>query len=303
MPKKCLLKDPYFKRGFHVRGLGGSPENCMTQLDVKFGQALEPEWNYCQWAARYNLADPKEGKITEVSDGVFRLETKTNTLLCDTNNKTLIFTCNASKCYDKPRTADQPWQHLLIETGFTSLDAPDDYTSVARLKSLVISGKVQLLKFEDHMGDFFDEEIHAAQFLMFLTIHNGNKESKGFGEMIWFGINFFDNRYEWSEYTAMFDKGTACLMVGNGNRPVYPGGKSFFENGKIIAGEDTPEYAFEIEAVERIKSAYETARQEGYFQNTEFEDLYVTGMNLGWEMPGTYDVSMKLRDFDITVEY
>ena len=302
MAKNCLLKDPFYKRGFAIRGLGGTPDQCGVQREEMFGQSEKPCWSYAQWAAKYNVANPDEGTITECSEGVFELKTPTNCLLVDTNQKSLTFTCTTTNCYDHPRTASNPWQHLLIETSFTDIYQPDDFSIVTSLESLKISGKVQLLNFEDHMGEAFDPGIHAAQFLLYLTVHNANPESKGFKEMIWFGVNFFDNRREWSEYSALFDEGTQCLMVGIGNRPVFPGGKSFFENGKIVFGEGTPEYAFEIEALPMIKNAYYTAREEGYFQNTNFEDLCVSGMNMGWEMPGTYNASINVRDFDITVE-
>lgn len=303
MAKYGLLKDPNFKRGFNIRGLGGAPERCGVEMEATFGQSEKPCWNYSQWAAKYNLANPNEGTITEYRQGVFEMKTPTNCLLVDTNQKCLDFTCITTNCYTHHRTSlSDPWQHLLIETNFTDVQNPAPYCMVKNLRSLTISGKVKLLNFEDHMGEAFDENIHAAQFLLYLTIHNANKNSKGFGEMIWFGVNFFDNRHEWSEYSAMFDVGTQCLMVGIGNRPVFPGGNSFFDDGRIVFGEESPEYSFEIEAASKIRKAYFTAREEGYFQNTEFEDLCVSGMNMGWEMPGTYNVSMRVRDFDITAE-
>ena len=301
MTEICLLKDPFFKRGFNIRGLTPEADRKEKWAQVKFGQTENPCWNYGQWAAKYDLANPEEGALTEISKGVFELKTLTNQLLVDTNNRELVFTCITTNNYQHHRTGSDPWQHLLVETDFTNVYQPDDFTMLKRLDSLKISGKVKLLNFEDHMGEAFDPEVHAAQFLLYLTIHNANRSSKGFGEMIWFGVNFFDNRHEWSEYNAMFDVGTQCLMVSIGNRPVYPGGKSFFEGGRIIFGEDSPEYPFEIEALPMIKNAYYTAREEGYFQNTEIDDLCVSGMNLGWEMPGTYNASMKMRDFDISV--
>lgn len=302
MDYKSLFIDPHFKRGFNVKGLGGSPDKIHTELEAKFGQDQSPVWNLCQWAARYNLANPKEGTLVEESKGVFRLKTKTNDFLCNTNNGALTFDSNAANCYDRPRINDEPWQHLLIETGFTDLKNPSPLNHVASIQETLIKGKLKLLEFEDHMGDDFDEEFHAAQFVFFLTIHNANRDSKGFGEMIWFGVNFFDNRYEWTDYQAMFDKGTQCLMVGLGNRVAYPGGKSFFEGSIVIAGEDSPEYSFEIPIAKAIWKAHSTAQDEGYFQNTSFDDLYITGMNMGWELPGTYHASMSLRDFDILVK-
>lgn len=298
----CLLKDPFYKQGFGLRGLGGNQGGRDVEFIADFGQDKPYQWTVGQWMASYRLGDPEVSTTTETAPGVFDLKCPTNRLVVDTNRKVLLFDCTTSLNYKHPRKKEEGWHHLLIETNFTDVHHPDTFTHLLDLKSLTISGKVQLQKFEDHLGDAFDDEVHAAQFLLYLTIHNANTQSKGFGEMIWFGVNFMDNRHEWSEYSADFDIGTQCLMVGIGNRPVYPDGKSFFDaNGNVIAGEDTPEYTFSIEASSMIKKAYETARAEGYFTNTSIEDLYVTGMNLGWELPGTYDVAMQLRDFDISV--
>ena len=45
--------------------------------------------------------------------------------------------------------------------------------------------------------------------------------------------------------------------------------------------------------------AYKLARKNGYMQQTSLEDLYVSGLNFGWEIPGTYDAAMQVRDFSI----
>ena len=298
----CLLKDPSYRRGFGLRGLGGEGGGIGVEYTAQFAQSQPPCWTLAQWAARYRLGDPAVSTITETAPGVFDMRCPTNHFVCDTHTKTLLFDSTTTNNYTHPRRPNEGWQHLLIETNFTDLHAPDEFTHIQDLKSLCISGKVQLQKFEDHLGADFVYDLHAAQFLLYLTVHNANPASEGFGEMIWFGVNFFDNRREWTEYSADFDVGTQALMVGIGNRPVYPGGKSFFDpEGRIIAGPDTPEYAFSIDALPMIRGAYDTARAEGYFCRTQPEDLYVTGMNLGWELPGTYNAAMQLRDFDITV--
>lgn len=302
MEKICLLKDPNYRRGFGLRGLGGEQGGTGVEFVADFGQSEPYCWTLGQWSAKYRLGDPAVSETREVAPGVFDLRCPTNHFVCDTNTKTLLFDCTTTNNYEHPRRDGEGWQHLLIETGFTDIHAPDTFTHVQDLSGLTISGKVQLRRFEDHIGSDFVYDLHAAQYLLYLTVHNANPKSAGFGEMIWFGVNFFDNRHVWTEYSAAFDVGTQALMVGIGNRPVYPGGKSFFdEAGNIIAGDDTPEYAFSIEALPMIRHAYETARKEGYFTRTGPEDLYVTGMNLGWELPGTYNVAMQMRDFDVSV--
>ena len=48
-----------------------------------------------------------------------------------------------------------------------------------------------------------------------------------------------------------------------------------------------------------IAYAYKLARKNGYLATTDFQDLYVSGLNIGWEMPGTYDGVMRIRGFSL----
>jgi len=37
--------------------------------------------------------------------------------------------------------------------------------------------------------------------------------------------------------------------------------------------------------------------------NTTIDDLYIGGMNIGWELPGTYDVTAIIKDLNIFPVY
>lgn len=305
MKKISILKDRQFKNGFEVKGLGGSDDDSKIEKTIQFDTCInnaKPSWIVAPWSAKYSFADDTVTKIEKSGPGCFKIENPTNCLVIDTNTPSLIFMSTPSENYENPRkNMSDPWQHLLVETSFIDFHNPESFAKVSEIMDVEIIGKVKLLKFEDKMGSVVDPIIHAAQFLLYLTIHNVNVNSKGFGQMIWFGIPFLDNRFEWMDENAAFDIGTQCLMVGIGNRPVYPNGVNLFQDGNPFGGDTSPEYTINISVLDKIKDAYGTARKEGYFQNTELEDLYITGMNMGWELPGTYDVSMKVSEFDILV--
>jgi hypothetical protein len=49
--------------------------------------------------------------------------------------------------------------------------------------------------------------------------------------------------------------------------------------------------------------AYSIARQKGFMQKTNsLEDIYLTGMNMGWEVPGLLDVSLQVRRLSLLAE-
>jgi len=300
--KISLIKDKYFRNGFDLRGLGGTDNDARVVKTIQFGtEKNAPNWAIGQWSAKYSFADGSVSTIKESSENVYEIISPTNHLTVDTNNATLVFDCTTSKNYDTPRRTDQGWHHLLVETTFTDINDPDGFTKLSEIKDIQVECKIKLLKFEDKMLGQADPDVHAAQFLLYLTIHNANKASKGFGEMIWFGLSFLDNRKEWEDESSQYDIGTKALIVGGGNQKIYPEGVNMFRDGRPYAGEDSPVFPVKVNFLETVKKAYTKAREEGYFQESELEDLYITGMNIGWEVPGTYDVAMQLSDFDISV--
>ena len=48
-----------------------------------------------------------------------------------------------------------------------------------------------------------------------------------------------------------------------------------------------------------IKSGLREAVKRGYLKSAEEHDYAVVNMNLGWEMPGTFDAAMQVRDLRI----
>ena len=297
-PSKSLLSDPYFKNGFSVKGLGGTdgtgikgyfPEGCNESGNRVY-------WNLAQWSARYSLVDPKVSEQKQIADGVYIIQSPTLKFVVDTNQGLLTFNCSASKCYDTPRTGSEGWLHLLVETNFI---AEDNWNKVTELKNLFVSIDTKLTKFEDHMGEAFNPSVHAAQFLMYIVVQNKNPESPDFNKYIWFGIGMFDNRSERINGGAMLDIGTGSMMYGLSSDDTLIGDYHYFKDSRIQAGDDTPWVPYKVDVMEHVEAALKVTQYKGYLRDTKMEDLYFTGMNLGWEVPGTYDVEMLVRDFDV----
>ena len=43
-------------------------------------------------------------------------------------------------------------------------------------------------------------------------------------------------------------------------------------------------------------------REKGSFTDSRWEDLAITGMNFGWEIPGTFDAELKVRGMSLRAE-
>ena len=51
----------------------------------------------------------------------------------------------------------------------------------------------------------------------------------------------------------------------------------------------------------QLKDAYIEACRREQFTDTDFEDLAITGGNIGWEVTGTYDVGMSIGNMALNV--
>ncbi len=63
-----------------------------------------------------------------------------------------------------------------------------------------------------------------------------------------------------------------------------------------------PDYCVSGPAVIEAAGALETAWKRGFLTGSRgFADDRITGMNLGWEVPGLFDVEMQVRDLSLEV--
>ena len=189
--------------------------------------------------------------------------------------------------------------HLLIETSFIR---DDNWGKVSETKHLNVSVDTQLTKFEDHMDGAADSGIHAAQFLMYLTVQNLNKGSADYGKYIWFGIPIFDNRTENIAAYNSLDKGTNSMIFGLPSSDTCVGTYRYTKDGVIQAGTDTPWVSYYRDVIDEVKTAFATVQSQGFLPNSTLDDMYIAGMNIGWEVPGTYDVEMLVKNLNVVAE-
>lgn len=292
-----LIPDIHFEKGFKVRDLGGNQGT--TDYIGYFPADTDEEevkWTLAQWSARYSFIDEKVSEERQPSEGVWFISSPNEVFGVDTKTGLVTFQCNASKCYDTHRTGSEPWMHLLIETGFIR---DNNWGKVSDLKQLNISVDTKLTKFEDHMGEAFNGSTHAAQFLMYLTIQNLNTESEDYGKYIWFGIGMFDNRTPEIDRYYNLDSGTGSMIYSLSSTETRKGDYNYRKDGVIQAGEDTPWVSYTADVADEVKKAFETVQAGGMLQNSTLDDMYVAGMNIGWEVPGTYDVEMLVKNLDV----
>ena len=295
-----LYGDLKFENGFKVRNMGGAEKDSPIVGYLNYGDSsLIPEWNIAQWDTKYDFRDlENDTMFMEMDDGVYVYDSIDKVLTVDTNTGEIGLQLNASEVYDAPRVDFQAWPHLLLERSKTRNEEAPYANQLKNVNHLRLQFSQKLTMFEDHMGDTATG-LHAGSFYTYLLLKGIN--DKGQNELLWFGLPLFDNRYAYLEETSLVDGGKADA---SGNYIYLIPSRAFtntdfLKNGEIYASDDNEWMTIDIDVLPYIKRALTVAQEAGYMQGVTMDTVYVDGMNIGWEMPGTYDGEMKIKDISL----
>ena len=247
-----------------------------------FGKtSKEPVWRLCQWSCRHDL---QGAQVSETEYGVeYASESLT---MARSSDGVLTMKLDASKEYQKPRTADEPWAHILIET-----DLP--FVPVSDYESLELTYSMRILKCDNLTGDDYNPTIHAAQALGYFHLTNNNPQSEDYRMGMWLGVGLYDNR----EPGGMLQKVMSHLDKGTQTYIYCRPSACFFGEGTDFAdGAWHPAY---VNVRETLGEALAHFKDQGLFSDSDVEDFAFTSMNFGWEVPGTFDCALQAKDFSL----
>ncbi len=139
----------------------------------------------------------------------------------------------------------------------------------------------------------YDPRIHAAQFQIFITVQDLNKDSPDYGNYLWFGVPIFDNRKRVvSTYSAPDFGGTGKFIHTPGSERFTKG--STHDEGWVV---------FDAELLPLVREGLAAAHGRGFLKGLdEAPSFRVTAFNMGWEVPGTFDVGMQVRKLSLVSE-
>ena len=271
-----LLQDPAFRRGFTLlRPEPGRKVPCGIVAGPETGK---PAWQVAQWSARHPF-DAATAVVRGDGDTI-RLANGGRALAFGGADGVLSLAVRASAEYgDRPRARGEPWVHLLVEQPVESLPRLSGLASL----HLHLEARRALAGLARAAGH--DPRIHAAQFQVFLSVQNREKGAPGFGDYHWFGIPVYDNRHRVHQTYAAPDSGTGKF--------IYTAASGHFTRGST---HDDGWVTFDGELLPLIREGLATARARGFLKASADESLFrVAAINMGWEVPGTFDVEMEIR--------
>ena len=281
-----LISDPHFRSGFNL--IEPRPGRRVVYGELPGSDTgAKPAWDLDQWSSRFPLSAEAPKKS---APGVMRWSNSGKTVVCGaagTSEADVALGVNAFVEYDRrARQSSEPWVHLLVEQNFTNPP------SLAELSSARLRLAAKLLRSEFHRTADYSPGRHAAQFQMFLMVQNRNRQSRGFGQLVWFGIPLYDDRARFAKEHKAQDFGGTSMFI------FTPGGEVYSER----SAHDREWIHIDKELMPLFREALETAWKRGFLtESRDLGDYRITGMNLGWEVPGLFDVELQVRDLSLKV--
>ncbi|WCJ59307.1 hypothetical protein NXS98_16545 [Fontisphaera persica] len=280
-----LVQDPNFLHGFHL--LAPAPGKAVITGVLPGWEPGPPRWKLAQWSSRFPLTT--NPILHEPRLLIFSNAAKTVTLrrLPPSSGTELQLSLSASLEYaGKARQPGQPWVHLLIEQSFTN---PPPLTQLERAE-LSFAARLLLCRKVD-TPDYHPSR-HAAQFLMYFTVQNLNRQSPGYGQYLWFGVPIYDDRERFPRGHQAPDTGGTRMFIYNPPTTAYT--RHSLHDGQWVQ--------FTADLLPLILEGLKTAWQRGFLTESQnLADYHLSGMNLGWEVPGMFDVSAALRALSLQV--
>ncbi|MGN0234277.1 MAG: hypothetical protein ACI4B5_07655 [Bacteroidaceae bacterium] len=277
-----LLPDARFEDGFAVvRPLTYTDDPNVDSLYF-YTPGDQPKWNLIQWNTRYTFLNPKRKASRQAI--TYKNKTKRVTL---TTDRELTLEIKASKEYLEPRKFGDPWPHLLIEQPFTGA-----HVHLKNYQSVTMSFDVRLDYCRNGMAKgTYDSGVHAAQTPFFFYVINANPDSEGYRDAVWLGIPSFDNREEGTseERHYQWDIGTSTYIYTISTREAW-GDVDFL---------DHQWHSTRVDILALLRDAIAKQQENGYFKHTRLEDMIIMSMNFGWEMPGSFDGSVSIRNLNL----
>lgn len=282
-----LVADPDFRGGFYLLDPKGGQRRIVAKL-VSGEPSDETVWYMAQWNSRYSL---KEAEFRELESGGVEYVNEANRVIINPGESELILGVNSYIEYDgRARTKPQdPWVHLLVEQDFDVDNAP----SLAEMEAVNFTITARLNHSERYHSDNYSTGLHAAQFLIHFIVQNRNPGSRGYGDFYWFGIPLYDDRYTFAPRYEAQD-----FAVQQGKFIFTPGTKAYtdksFNDGEWVT--------IEKNVLPFILEGLNAAWEKGYLKDSRnLDDYFISNMNMGWEVPGLFNVEMHVRHLDIEV--
>jgi hypothetical protein len=272
-----LIADNHFRRGFIL--WQPKPGKHVRYEELRGSEAkASPVWGLSQWSSKF----PFDAPASRAAAGDFLIYSNSAKSITlgrpGMAGADLSLAVNTGVEYGpKARQPGDPWVHLLVEQEFAT-PAPLGKLNAARFHL-----EARLLRLRNLHRDDYSPAVHAAQFQVFFTVQNRNRQSPGHGDLLWFGIPVYDNRQRHPPEHKSKDFGGTEKFI------FTPDAKTF----TAASTHDGEWVVIDKDLLPVMREALATAWAKGFLSRSRLRgDYCIGGMNLGWELPGTFDAEI-----------
>lgn len=279
-----IILDPEFKNGALVYG----PAKPMTLVGkIKLTDSTErPNWLCTQWNSRSNI-NRIPLRIDENGSYIYENEYKT---VARDPDGTLTLRVNASVEYTRIRKSKiDPWVHLYFEQRYSK-----PY-SLAGMQKAPLKFSFCIPEFVDATPKGqMDPSVHAVIAVFYVILKDINEKSPTYGQFINFCVMLYDNRTGVTHESMFIDSGQT--PVDATNMMIYTMDSSTYVD-PVYA--DNKWHDIDIDLMPYFIHALEWTKQEGFLQECSLDDLSISSVFFGFEVPGYMDCEMKIRDLSL----
>ncbi len=285
-----IIPDPAFLSGFHILSQKNHADHDqVTILGTKRCDGGTPVWKVATWDSGPCLwANRVETDEYSISDGRWR------SFSVDRSERTARFTLDSSLYYrGKGAVQGDYWPHLLLENGLFGDNGENAFYRCS-MDKLIFRIDLRMTEYERVFHP--DDWVEAAQFLCFFYL-KGRKND----DFIWFGIKMFDSRCRSDPPYIAYDGGkpdaSGRLIYHLGLNEAYDGGDGLWKNGRPSGDGEWKSICVDMKP--HLDAAFRRAKRDGAIQSDTTGDLFIDGMNIGFETIGTFRHSIEIKNMGL----
>ncbi len=283
-----LVRDPHFQNGF-VLLKPKAGERVPYAVTEGLSSGPKPVWDIAQWSSKLPLA---ASACERLPLGSLRYTNEAKKITIGRQGSAeadVSLAVLASVEYGpRARRSGEPWVHLLVQQDI------ENSPTIAQLTAARLQVEAKLLRSEKVATPDYSPGLHAAQFQIFFSVQNRRRESPGFGQYLWFGIPLFDDRQRIPAGHKAQDTGDTGMFI------YTPAGDAFTSK----SAHDKDWITIDKDLLPLMREGLETAWQRGFLKDSHsFADYRISSMNMGWEVPGIFDVEMQVRNLSLKVTF
>ncbi len=289
-----LFSDIEFRNGFTVIGQNTVKKgNIYLDPENPEGTDVKPTWMIAQWNSGPCLyRDRAESAVNVATDGSIK------TVTIDPSDRSVSLRLNTIPYYNGAPGTTEKWPHLLLEQSPLDFD-PSASSDADKAPFYSCSADKIVVSLDIRMNsyDFVDiEGVNAAQFLSYYYL-----KSKTGDDFVWFGVPLFDNRGETGIYWAIDTAGSDRMIYNIASTDTYKNSPHSLldADGNPIVSDEW--IHVEVDVRPHIEAVLQRGLAEGVFKYAKsMDDLYISGVNIGWETIGSFDIDIQIRNFGVT---